>query len=197
MHSIEPYFRWRDDYIASEDSNSPFFGREHSEFYYTKKVYNHLIHPQWDDFGSDTLYLKVLFADYDQHYVIMELIGEWNDTLHNDVSYLKDYVINPMLEKGIKSFILIGENVFNFHGSDDAYYEEWVEEVDEREGFICFVNFLPHVYSEMEAHDVHHHVYIGSVFATVAWRPIKPEHFYELIRQKIEDLDRDVLNIEY
>jgi len=30
-------------------------------------------------FGSRTLYLKVLLADYDEHYVVIELFGEWND----------------------------------------------------------------------------------------------------------------------
>jgi hypothetical protein len=191
MHSIEPFFLWRDYYTSSEDEDSPFFEREYSEFYFTKKVYNYYIHPQWDDFGSETLYLKILFADYEKKYAIIELIGEWNDTLENDIATLKDFVINPLLEKGINSFILLGENVFNFHGSDDCYYEEWVEEVDERDGFICFVNFLPHVFNEMEHHDIHHHVCMGTVFSGIAWRPMKPNHFYLSIKRKIEEFNNE------
>ena len=65
MHEIEPYYRWRDDYIASEDPLSPFVDTKYNEFEFDKQIYNYLIHPQWDFFGSQTLYLKVLYADYD------------------------------------------------------------------------------------------------------------------------------------
>ena len=78
MHDIEPYFKWRDWYTAEEDTRSPFYGREYSEFEFTHAVYNYLIHPQWDEFGSKTLYLKILYADYDEHFAIIEMLGEWN-----------------------------------------------------------------------------------------------------------------------
>src|SRR3546814_1657681 len=32
MHELEPFYKWRDDYIASEDSKSPFFKQQYSEF---------------------------------------------------------------------------------------------------------------------------------------------------------------------
>jgi hypothetical protein len=41
MHEIEPYFNWRHLYTAEEDENSPFFGREYSEFEYSNTVYNY------------------------------------------------------------------------------------------------------------------------------------------------------------
>ena len=85
MQDIEPYYRWRDLYIADEDELSPFYGREYSEFEYTNTIYNYYIHPQWDDFGSSTLYLKVLFVDYEIGYAIIEMIGEWNDAINNDI----------------------------------------------------------------------------------------------------------------
>lgn len=66
MHEIEPFYRWRDDYVAEEDPLSPFFGTEYSEFEFDKQVYNFLLHPQWDSFGSNTLYLKVLYVDYEK-----------------------------------------------------------------------------------------------------------------------------------
>jgi len=47
MQDIEPYYRWRDLYIADEDELSPFYGREYSEFEYTNTIYNYYIHPQW------------------------------------------------------------------------------------------------------------------------------------------------------
>ena len=76
MHDIEPYYRWRSHYVASEDPRSPFHGRVYSEFQFTEKIYNYYIHPQWDGFGSATLYLKILYVDYDEGYAMIELIGE-------------------------------------------------------------------------------------------------------------------------
>jgi len=58
-----------------------FFGRAYSEFEYSHTIYNYYIHPQWDDFGSRTLYLKVLIADYDERYAVIELMGELNDAI--------------------------------------------------------------------------------------------------------------------
>ena len=81
MHDIEPYYSWRHLYIASEDKKSPFFGRQYSEFEFTHAVYNYLIHPQWDEMGSATLYLKVLYANYETGFAVIELIGEWNDAI--------------------------------------------------------------------------------------------------------------------
>jgi len=124
MQDIEPYYRWRDRYIADNDTNSPFYGRVYDEFKYTKKVYNYYIHPQWDEFGSATLYSKILFTDYEAGYVIIEFIGEWNDALHNDVMFLKRNLVEPLQDKGIHKFILICENVLNFHGGEDDYYAD-------------------------------------------------------------------------
>ncbi|MEJ7675142.1 MAG: hypothetical protein WKF59_21170 [Chitinophagaceae bacterium] len=45
-------------------SGPRFYGREYSEFDFSQTVYNYYIHPQWDEFGSSTLYIKVLMADY-------------------------------------------------------------------------------------------------------------------------------------
>ena len=92
MHFIEPFFRWRGEYIASEDAQSPFYGREYSEFEFQHRVYNYLIHPQWDEFGSTTLYLKIIYVDYDQGACAIEFIGEWNDAIENDIMMLKSNV---------------------------------------------------------------------------------------------------------
>ena len=104
MQDIEPYYSWRHMYISSEDELSPFYGREYSEFEYSNTVYNYYIHPQWDDFGSTTLYMKVIFADYEQQYAIIEFIGEWNDAINNDIMMLKRDIIDEMIaDYGISS----------------------------------------------------------------------------------------------
>ena len=66
MHNLEPHYNWRHFYAAENDSVSPFYGREYSEFTYSDRVYNHLIHPQWDYIESPTLFLKILYCNYDQ-----------------------------------------------------------------------------------------------------------------------------------
>ena len=129
MHDIEPYHKWRDQYIASEDEQSPFYGRVYNEFAYTQKIYNYFIHPQWDFFGSNTLYMKILYIAYDEGFCILEFIGEWNDCLTNDIMFLKREIIDQLALHNINKFILMGENVLNFHGSDDCYYEEWYDDI--------------------------------------------------------------------
>ncbi len=181
MHDVEPYFGWRDHYIAAEDTRSPFYGREHSEFHFTNKVYNYYIHPQWDEFGSNTLYTKVLYANYDEGYVIMEMIGEWNDCIYNDIMTLKREVIEPMIEEGISKFILMCENVLNFHSSDDCYYEEWAEEAADEGGWICCINTLKHVSEEMQSIHLQHHVFFGGIFNHLHWRTKHPERLFEAI----------------
>lgn len=183
MHDIEPYYHWRDRYIASEDERSPFFGREYSEFTYTHRIYNYLIHPQWDEFGSPTLYMKVLYVDYDDGYALIELMGEWNDCIQNDIMHLKRNVADLMMEEGINRFVLICENVLNFHGSDDCYYEEWYEEVAENEGWIALVNTLRHVESEIRDTRLEYFIDVGGPFNDIIWRNTKPKAVVKMIDQ--------------
>lgn len=188
MHEIEPFYLWRDDYIAAEDERSPFYNTEYSEFYFDKQLYNYLIHPQWDTFGSPTLYLKVLYADYDRQYAIIELMGEWNDTIHNDIMMLKREIIELMIQEGINKFILIGENVLNFHASDDSYYEEWFQDVED--GWIAGINFNQHVIREFRDHSIDYYINFGGELDELHWRKLKPLQFYK----KVEELLTKRLN---
>jgi hypothetical protein len=183
MHFIEPYYHWRDYYIASEDPSSPFFNRTYSEFEYTHKIYNFLIHPQWDSMGSKTLFLKILYVEYDECYAIIELIGEWNDAIENDIMTLKREIIEPLIELGINKFMLIGENVLNFHYSDDCYYEEWFEEVEE--GWIAFINFHDHVIREFEHIHLDSDLVIGGDLDDIEWRTFSPFQFYKKVNQYV------------
>jgi len=178
MHEIEPYFNWRHLYTAEEDEKSPFFGREYSEFEFCNTVYNYYIHPQWDEFGSRTLYLKVLYADYEQNFVILELIGEWNDAVENDIMQLKRSIVDHMVRKGLYKFILITENVLNFHSSDADYYEEWLEDIKEEGGWIVAVN-MP----EQTQYDFNHSssgLYLRFL-ESPNWRTFQPQHFFQTI----------------
>ncbi|MND34930.1 hypothetical protein D3C80_255570 [compost metagenome] len=179
MHELEPYYNWRDYYVASEDKLSPFYNREYSEFYFDKTVYNYYIHPQWDFFGSNTLYLKVLFADYTAGYSIIEFIGEWNDCINNDIMLLKREVLEDMMAEGINKFILIGENVLNFHGSDDSYYEEWYQEVED--GWIALINFREHVLQEMVSNNLDYYLNLGGELDELGWRTLKPMQLFKKV----------------
>lgn len=183
MHDIEPFYLWRDYYIASEDEHSPFYGREYSEFIFSNKIYNYFIHPQWDFFGSPTLYMKILFIDYERKYCIIEFIGEWNDCISNDIMYMKREVIELLMDNGINKFILIGENILNFHSSDDCYYEEWFQEIDE--GWIAGINFRDHVINEFKSGNIDYYVNFGGELDQMNWRTLKPLQFYKSVEQQI------------
>lgn len=179
MHLMEPFYSWRNYYIASEDPSSPFYGRKYSEFEFNNTVYNFYLHPQWDTIESSTLFIKILFVEYDEQYAIIEMIGEWNDAIENDIMIFKRNIIEPMMEEGINKFILIGENVLNFHYSDDCYYEEWFEEVEE--GWIALVNFQEHVIREFERIHVDQYFVMGGELEEIEWRTYQPHHFFKRV----------------
>jgi hypothetical protein len=177
LQDIEPYYNWRHLYIADEDERSPFYGREYSEFEYTNAIYNYVIHPQWDDIDSPTLFIKILFVDYEQNYAIIELFGEWNDCINNDIMLLKRDIIEKIMLYGVNKFILIGENVLNFHASDDCYYEEWFEEVEE--GWIAFLNFRSHVLEEFQRANIDYYIVSGGQLNDISWRTGSPQVLFE------------------
>lgn len=185
MHEIEPYYHWRDHYTPETDERSPFYGREYDEFYYTTAIYNYYIHPQWDEFGSPTLYLKVLFADYDREFAIIEFLGEWNDCTQNDIMFLKRDVIDPMQQEGITKFVLIGENILNMHAGDDDYYEEWYEDIIEEGGWVVALNLRDHVIDEWDEAGISRHIHYGLHWNDILWRKFKPARLVEFLEAQL------------
>lgn len=181
MHNIEPFWMWRDYYATEEDINSPFYQKSYSEIYFSNTIYNYYIHPQWDFFGSRTLYLKILFADYDLGFCIIEFIGEWNDCLYNDVMYLKRDVVELLVDKGITKFILIGENVLNFHYSEDDYYQEWFDDINK--GWIVGLGFLEHVVREFKKAHINYYIQFEEDEKWIDWRILKPHDLLLKIEQ--------------
>jgi hypothetical protein len=185
MHEIEPFYNWRNLYVADEDALSPFFNREYSEFEYSTTIYEYYIHPQWDYFGSNTLFLKIIFADYERNFAIIELLGEWNDCLYNDIMYLKREVIDNLQKNGISKYILIGENVLNFHYSDDSYYEEWFEDVEDSGGWIALVNFRDHVSEEFSTANIDSYMVCGGELEELEWRTMQPFQLFKKIESYV------------
>lgn len=184
MHTIEPFYNWIDRYSATDDPRSPLYGAEYSELEYSNTIYGYFIHPQWDFIDSETLYIKILFVEYDLRFAIIEFIGEWNDTLHNDIMMLKRNIIDAMTHEGINKFILVGENVFNFHGSDDCYYEEWFEDVEE--GWIAAINFQDFVLNEMKSYNLDSYINFGGSLEEIPWRTLTPVKLYKQIDSLIQ-----------
>jgi hypothetical protein len=182
MHDIEPYFNWRHLYTAEEDIHSPFYGRTYSEFEFSQTVYNYYIHPQWDEFGSRTLYLKILYIDYDLQFAIIELIGEWNDAIENDIMLLKRDVIDILQSNHISKFILIAENVLNFHSGDKDYYQEWYDEVSEQEGWIVSLNMPEATQYDFKKLKLNYFIELINI---PEWRIFQPEHLFLKINEEL------------
>jgi hypothetical protein len=182
MHDIEPFYNWRHLYVSEEDERSPFYGRVYSEFEFTQTIYNYYIHPQWDEFGSRTLYLKVLLADYEEQYVIIELIGEWNDAIENDIMNLKREVTDKFFEAGITKFILIAENVLNFHSGDRDYYEEWYDEVSDKDGWVVVLNMPEQTQYDFRRAKLNCYLELMDIDN---WRTYKPFHLFKKVDQQL------------
>jgi hypothetical protein len=184
MQDIEPFYNWESHYVASNDPRSPFHERLYNTSYYENDIYGYYIHPFWDHFESETLYCKLLFVDYQQQYAIIEMFGEWNDTLHNDIMLFKRKVIDHLLNEGVTKFILIGENVLNFHGTqEDDYYAEWFEEIED--GWIAACNFREFIQQEWTKYRLDYYLNFGGTLDVVNWRVLAPNQFYEVINALI------------
>ncbi len=179
MHEIEPFYSWRELYLACEDEKSPFFGYQNSEVFYEHVIYDRYIHPQWDYFGSQTLYTKLLYANYNKAFCIFEMFGEWNDILYNDVMFFYRNVVEPMLDEEIRYFILLGENVLNFHSGDTDYYEEWFDNIEK--GWIIGINFRDHVRSEFSSSFIDQYIAFGGKFDEMPWRNFFPDQLFDHI----------------
>lgn len=179
MHNLEPFHSWLKYYDGAQDPLSPFHGKEYNYDLYSDTIYGYYIDPAWDFMGSETLYLKILFIDYEQQFAIMEFIGEWNDAINNDIMHFKRNIIDHLMLEGINKYILIGENILNFHGSDDCYYEEWFEEVED--GWIAAINFRDFILDEMKNYNIDSYINYGGTLQISNWRTFKPTHLFKIV----------------
>lgn len=183
MQDIEPFYNWEKYYKATEDSKSPFFGKSYNTDYYENDIYGYYINPYWENIGSETLYLKVLYANYHEGYAIIEFLGEWNDALHNDIMFLKRNVIDLMVNNGINKFILIGENLLNWHFGGDDYYSEWFDEVED--GWIVAIGFRNFITSEWERYGLDNFINFGGTLDFEDWRTSNPKKLYLEVKSLI------------
>ncbi len=97
---------------------------------------------------------------------------------------LKRNIIEVLTSHGVNKFILIGENILNFHGSDDCYYEEWFEDVED--GWIAAVSFPEFIQDEFKKYNIDHYINMGGTLQLDQWRTLQPLHFFELVNGLIQ-----------
>ena len=139
---------------------------------------------QLDNASFNWFHLKACLVSGIGFFTVIEFLGEWNDAINNDIMHLKRNVLDVMVGEGINKFILIGENVLNFHGSDDSYYEEWFDDVED--GWIAAVSFPDFVRDEMMKYKLDMYVNMGGTLEIPQWRTLRPEVFYELVSRLIQ-----------
>lgn len=186
FHEIEPFYGWLNLYNHEMDPNSPFHEVEHNMFYYDRSVNQMPAHPLWDTIGSESLLIKILYAQYDEGYAIIELFGEWNDLYENDYKLLAENCLTYLLDCGINRFILICENVFHAYFETDDYYEALQEELEE--GWIALVKPRQNVLEELEAYNLTHYFYQSPLLDDLKWRKLKPFQLFELIESRVTKL---------
>lgn len=186
LRYIEPFYGWLELYSHDKDSNSPFHEVEHNLFEFDRMIYNMPVHPLWDDFGSESLLVKILYADYAQGFAILELFGEWNDLFDNDFKLLAENCLTYLIDNGIQRFILICENVFHGYFDTDDYYQAVQEELEE--GWICLVNLRESVQAEMQQYGLHQYLFWSPQLDGLPWRTFQPVQLFRLAASRLENL---------
>ena len=181
MIDTEPFYGWLHWYDPEKDELSPFYGVEHNLFQFDRKIYNLPTHPLWEDIDSDSLLVKILFADYTQGFAILELIGEWNDLHFNDFRLLREHCLDLLGAEGISRFILVCENVFNVYVSSDDYYADFHETWEE--GWIFLLRARPMVLQEFIQYGISAWLGWSAEIDELNWRKYSPEQLYELIQK--------------
>ncbi len=183
MHTIEPHYNWRDYYRVEEDENLPFYKKEYSEFEFSDMIYNYYIHPQWDYIGSKTLYIKVLYVDYEVGYTFIQILGEWNDSIENDIMTLKRNFLDELIKLGINKLFIISDNLLNIFYDDDDYYEELAEDLNETGGYLVFLNFPEHLLQEIKGTSMLREFYFDII---PEWRRYKPDELYKKFSNRLQ-----------
>ena len=183
LRDIEPFYGWLDIYSHDRDEKSPFFEVEHNLFYFDRSINRIPAHPLWDDMGSESLLVKILYANYSDGYAIIELFGEWNDLFDNDYKLLAENCLTYLVDHGINKFILICENVFHIYLDREDYYEALQDELED--GWICTLRLREHIREEMVDYNISQYFYWSDLLDELPWRKLKPIQLYELVKSRM------------
>jgi hypothetical protein len=95
---------------------------------------------------------------------------------------MKRDVVDKMEAEGINKFILITENVLNFHSGDKDYYQEWYEEVSDETGWIVCLNMPEATQYDFKKAKINYYVELMSLDN---WRTYRPFHLFKKIDDEI------------
>lgn len=183
LYEVEPYYGWLPFYSHDKDPFSPYHKVEHNLFYLDRTMNNIPVHPLWDTIGSESLLVKILFADYQTGYAVVELFGEWNDLFENDYKLLAERCLTYLIDQGIQRFIFICENVFHIYLESDDYYEALQEELEG--GWISLIRPRDRVLEEMQDYQIDHYFYHSPILDEVPWRKLKPFQLYAMVEARM------------
>ncbi len=94
---------------------------------------------------------------------------------------LKTELIDQLIDCGIQNFVIIMENVLNFHADENDYYQEWKEDI---QGEIYLINALPQVLDELYRYHLNHQLSFGGRLNDFDWRKLNPEQIIEVLETK-------------
>ena len=91
-------------------------------------------------------------------------------------------MIDQLFSEGITKFILITENVLNFHSGDRDYYEEWFDEVTDENGWIVALNMPEATQYDFRRKKLNYYI---ELMEMPNWRVFKPEHLFAVINNEL------------
>ena len=109
-------------------------------------------------------------------------MGEWNDAIENDIMELKREVLEKVMREGIYKFILIGENVLNYHSDGKDYYEELYEDVTDDNGWVVCLNMPAQTQYDFKQAKLNRYV---ELIELDNWRTYRPYHLFKKIDNEL------------
>ena len=85
---------------------------------------------------------------------------------------LRRDITDNLYALGINKYMLIAENVLNFHSSDADYYDEWKEQIEEDGGWIVILNMPEQSQYDFKKARLTNYV---TLMNFEGWRTLKPE----------------------
>lgn len=183
MQDIEPFYGWLGHYQNEQDPYSPFHEVEHNEFFYDRSVYNYLAHPLWDHIESESLLIKILYADYDRGFAVIELFGVWNDLFENDFKLLCENCLDILVDNGINKLIFIAENILSIYVDEDDYYQALHENIED--GWLCLIRPREHVREDLLEYHLDQYFFWSEQLDQIQWRKLKPWQLFLRVEEKM------------
>jgi len=95
---------------------------------------------------------------------------------------LKREVIDIFEREGIYKFVLIADNVLNFHSGIKEYYQEWYEEVTDENRWIVMIDMPEATQHDFRNAKLNQYV---ELYDLPNWRTYKPFHLFKKIDNEL------------